>query len=411
MKVLYDGSVTSPEGFLASGMNAGIKKSFRKSDVALIYSESPAVSAGAFTTSRVKAWPLLHDLKVIRNSRHRAIFSNSGNANCFNGKSGKRAVSVSLELLSRKLKVPKSQIFLASTGIIGRVFPVEKIEAAIPALVSHLSREGGHHAAHGILTTDTHPKEIAVRFSVGGKRVTLAAMGKGAGMVCPDMNASGIRKARHATMLCFLTTDLNISKPLLQRALSHAVDRSFNKMVIDNDQSTNDLVLVLANGRARNKKIARGDQGFQLFQKALVYVCEYITRSLVRDGEGVTHVCEVAVKGAKTPEEARKLCYQISSSMLFKTMLAGEDPNWGRVMGSVGASQVSFSPALDIAFEGIPILKNGVEVRRNKRKLKQILKKKEFRLEINLKKGKFSERYWTTDLTKFYVWINSRYST
>ena len=411
MKVLYDGSVTSPEGFLASGMNAGIKKSFRKSDVALIYSESPAVSAGAFTTSRVKAWPLLHDLKVIRNSRHRAIFSNSGNANCFNGKSGKRAVSVSLELLSRKLKVPKSQIFLASTGIIGRVFPVEKIEAAIPALVSHLSREGGHHAAHGILTTDTHPKEIAVRFSVGGKRVTLAAMGKGAGMVCPDMNASGIRKGKHATMLCFLTTDLNISKPLLQRALSHAVDRSFNKMVIDNDQSTNDMVLVLANGRARNKKVTQDDKGFHLFQKALVYVCEYITRSLVRDGEGVTHVCEVAVKGAKTPEEARKLCYQISSSMLFKTMLAGEDPNWGRVMGSVGASQVSFSPALDIAFEGIPILKNGVEVRRNKRKLKQILKKKEFRLEINLKKGRFEERYWTTDLTKFYVWINSRYST
>jgi glutamate N-acetyltransferase/amino-acid N-acetyltransferase len=410
-KIVPDGSVTTPAGFLASGMNAGIKKSFRKSDVALICSEQPAVSAGTFTTSRVKAWPLLHDLKIMKNKKHRVIFSNSGNANCFNGKSGKRAVSVSLNLLSKKLKVPKSQIFLASTGIIGRAFPVEKIEAAIPVLISHLSREGGHQAAHGILTTDTHPKEIAVRFSIQGKQVTLAGMAKGAGMVCPDMNASGVRKGKHATMLCFLTTDLNISKSMLQKALSHAVERTFNKMVIDNDQSTNDMVLVLANGMARNKKITKEDKGFRLFQEALTYACAHMTRNLVHDGEGVTHVCEVVVKGAKTQAEARRLCYQVSCSMLFKTMLAGEDPNWGRVMGSVGASQVAFSPALDIAFDGVPILKNGVEVLRSKRKLRQTLKKKEFRMEINLKKGRFEERYWTSDLTKFYVWINSRYST
>lgn len=410
-KVILGGSVTSPIGFLASGMNAGIKKSFRKSDIALIFSESPAAAAGTFTTNRVKAWPLLHDLKVIRRPKHRVIFSNSGNANCFNGRSGKRAVLRSLELLSKHLNVPKSQIFLASTGIIGRAFPVEKIEAAIPTLAAHLSREGGHQAAHGILTTDTHPKEIAVRFWIDGKQVTLAGMAKGAGMVCPDMNASGVRKGRHATMLCFLTTDLNISKSMLQKALSHAVDQTFNKMVIDNDQSTNDMVLILANGRAQNKRINQEDKGFRLFQEALVYVCAHMTRALVHDGEGVTHVCEVVVKGAKTREEARKLCHQISTSMLFKTMLAGEDPNWGRVMGSVGASQVSFSPKLDIAFDGIPILKNGMERLRNKQRLRQALKRKEFRLEINLKKGRFEERYWTSDLTKFYVWINSRYST
>ena len=414
-KVLSNGSVTSPEGFLASGMNARIKKSSRKLDVSLIYSETPAVSAGTFTTNRVKAWPLLHDLRIIRNRYHRVIFSNSGNANCFNGKTGEQAVLVSLNLLSKKFRIPKSQIFLASTGIIGRAFPIDRIEKAIPSLTKSLSKDGGHDAARGILTTDTHPKEIAIRFLIDRKPVTLAAMAKGAGMVYPDMNATGIRngslKDRHATMLCFLTTDLHISKSMLQKALSYAVGETFNKIVIDNDQSTNDTVLILANGEARNKKITTADKRFRLFQAALVHVCEFIAKGLVRDGEGVTHVCEVMVKGARNSEEGRRLCDTISSSMFFKTMLAGEDPNWGRLMGSVGASGVRFSPKLDISFEGVPILLNGKEKISNKGRLRRILKKKEFRLEINLKSGKHQERFWTTDLTKFYVWINSRYST
>src|SRR3989338_1581851 len=410
-KVVQDGSVTSPAGFMASGMNAGIKKSFRKFDVSLIYSEVPAVSAGTFTTNRVKAWPLLHDLKVIRNRIHRVIFSNSGNANCFNGKSGQQAVSVALNLLSRKLRIPKRQIFLSSTGIIGRAFPIDRIRKAIPELVQDLSKEGGHDAARGILTTDTHPKEIAVRFSIDGKTVTLAAMAKGAGMVCPDMNATGVLKGKHATMLCFLTSDVHISKSLLQRALSQSVDQTFNKVVIDNDQSTNDTVLILANGKARNRKIVSQDRRFRLFQEALTYVCNFIARGLVRDGEGVTHVCEVIVKGAHTPEEGSRVCRQISSSMLFKTMLAGGDPNWGRLMGSIGASGAAFSPSLDIMFDGIPILKNGRERIRNKGRIRRILKKKEYRLEVNLKSEKFQERFWATDLTKFYVWINASYST
>lgn len=410
-KVIPDGSVTIPEGFLASGMNAGIKKSFRKFDVSFIYSEVPAVSAGTFTTNRVKAWPLIHDLKVIRNRFHRVIFSNSGNANCFNGASGKKAVAVSLGLISKKLKIPKRQIFLASTGIIGRAFPIEKLRYAIPQLIDSLSKDGGHNAARGILTTDTHPKEIAVRFLIDGRPVTLAGMAKGAGMVYPDMNATGIRNAHHATMLCYLTTDLDISKTMLQQALSRAVDQSFNKVVIDNDQSTNDMVLIFANRKAGNRTIRKPDKRLRIFQEALNFVCAYIARDLARDGEGVTHVCEVVVKGAKTQEEARRLCDRISCSMLFKTMLAGGDPNWGRIMGSVGASGVSFSPKLDISFDGIPILVNGNERLKNRNRLRQILKKKEFKLEVNLKSGRSEERYWTTDLTKFYVWINSTYST
>ncbi|MBI4395137.1 MAG: bifunctional glutamate N-acetyltransferase/amino-acid acetyltransferase ArgJ [Candidatus Omnitrophica bacterium] len=409
-KVLSNGSVTSPQGFRAAGMNAGIKKSFRKFDVSLICSEVPAVSAGTFTTNRVKAWPLLYDLRVIKAPRHRVIFSNSGNANCFNGSTGKRAVSVSLDLLSRNLKVSRRQILLASTGIIGRPFPIPRIQKAIPKLVKKLSVDGGHDAARGILTTDTHPKEIAVRFTIDRKKVTVAGMAKGAGMVCPDMNASGIR-GKHATMLCFLTTDLYISKSMLQKALSFVAAKTFNKIVIDNDQSTNDTVLILANGKAGNRKITSQDKRFQLFQNALLHVCAHIAKSLVKDGEGVTHVCEIVVEGARSPEEGKRLCRQISSSMLFKTMLAGGDPNWGRVMGSIGASGVAFSPRLDIKFEGVPILLNGREKIRNRNRLRQILKRKEYHLEINLKAGKYRERFWTTDLTKFYVWINSTYST
>ncbi|MBI1977600.1 MAG: bifunctional glutamate N-acetyltransferase/amino-acid acetyltransferase ArgJ [Candidatus Omnitrophica bacterium] len=410
-KIVPDGSVSSPEGFLASGMNAGIKTSFRKLDVSLIYSEVRAVSAGTFTTNQVKAWPLLHDLKVIKGRSHQVIFANSGNANCFNGESGRRAVEASLSLLSRRFKLSKNQIFLASTGIIGRAFPIGQIRKAIPELVKNLSKAGGHDAARGILTTDTHPKEIAVRFLVDGKRVTLAGMAKGAGMVCPEMNRTGYRSARHATMLCFLTTDLNISKLMLQKALSHAVDKTFNKIVIDNDQSTNDMVLILANGKAKNRKITSDDKRFHRFQEALTYVCAHIAKGLAQDGEGVTHICEVVVKGARTPEEATRLSRQVSSSMLFKTMLAGGDPNWGRVIGSVGASGVQYSPKLDISFDGIPILVNGKERAKNRTRLRQVLKKKEYQLEINLKKGKHSDRFWATDLTKFYVWINASYST
>ncbi len=409
-KVLSNGSVTSPAGFLASGMRAGIKKSFRKFDVSLICSEVPAVSAGTFTTNRVKAWPLHHDLRVMNNRFHRVILANSGNANCSNGRSGERAVKISLDLISRKLKIPKRQIFLASTGIIGKPFPIEKFKAAVPQLIEKLSLEGGHDAARGILTTDTHAKEIAVRFTVSGKSVTIAAMGKGAGMVYPKMNASG-QNSRHATMLCFITTDAAISKSLLQKAVSFATERTFNKLVIDNDQSTNDMVLALANGLAQNRSISSEDSRFKLFQDALVYVCTWMAKSFARDGEGVTHVCEITVKGARTAEEAQSVCDRIATSMLFKTMLAGSDPNWGRVMACIGASGADFSQELDIAFDGVPILKNGREVGRNKTELRNILKKKEFSLEIDLKRGRFRDRYWTTDLTKFYVWINSTYST
>ncbi len=408
LKFIKDGGVTSPAGFLASGMHGGIKPLTRKYDCSLIVSEKPAVSAAVFTVNKAKAWPLLYNQSIIRKPKHRAILANSGNANCFNGKSGAKAIQSSLKLLSSALKIKKREALLASTGIIGKPFPIEKLEAAIPLLVGQLSKSGGIDAARGILTTDTYPKEIAVQFRVGSKKVTLGAMAKGAGMVLPHMTPTG---ERHATMLCFVTTDLAISKPMLTKALADAVDRTFNHIAIDNDMSTNDMVVVLANGLAKNDPITHPGKSFEIFKQVLTRVCSEIARALVKDGEGVKHVCEIHIQGAKTRKEAKLVGKQIATSMLVKTMLAGEDPNWGRVVASIGASGAQFSKNLDVAFDGVYILKNGKGLFRNRPRVRKVLQKKEFVLQVNLKKGSFEETFFTSDLTKFYVWINSSYSS
>ncbi len=408
MNIIKNGSVTTPAGFLASGMHAGIKPIKRKLDCSLIVSKVPATSAGVFTINQAKAWPLVYDESVIERPKHRAILANSGNANCFNGESGRRTVRTSLKLLSSKLKINPKEILLASTGIIGKPFPIEKLKAAIPVLVSELSKGGANNAARGILTTDTCPKEIAVRFRSGGRWAALGGIAKGSGMVYPHM---ALPNERHATMLCFFTTDLAISKPMLKEALSLAIQKTFNNIVIDNDMSTNDMVLVLANGLAKNDLITKPGKSFDAFVNTLTGTCAHLARELVRDGEGVRHVCEIQVKGAKTQEDARAAADKIATSMLVKTMLAGEDPNWGRVVAAVGASGAHFSKSLDVSFDGIYILRNGRNLPRNRGKVRKVLQKKMFVLQVNLKKGVFEETFLTTDLTKFYVWINASYSS
>lgn len=405
-EVVANGSVTLPHGFRASGMYAGIKANKRKYDCSLIVSDVPATSAGVFTINKAKAWPLLHDEKVIVKKAHRAILANSGNANCFNGQSGFQTVKASLKSLSKALKIKQDEIILASTGIIGRPFPVKKLTDAIPVLVSNLSKQGGHDAALGILTTDTHTKEVAVRFSVGGKKVSLAAMAKGSGMIYPQMQLP-----RHATMLCYFTTDLAITKPLLKQAVLHAAEKSFNRISVDNDMSTNDMVVVLANGLAKNKIIKTKNADFQLFQEALTSMCRDLARGLLADGEGVKHVCEIKIKGARNPKEALLAGKQITTSMLVKTMFAGEDPNWGRLVAAIGSTRIHFSKELDISFEGVSILKNGKPIDSNRSKVRRVLKKKFFYCDINLKSGKAHDTFLTTDLTKFYVWINASYSS
>ena len=395
------GTVTTPLGFLASGLRSGIKQK-KKYDSALIVSRGPAVASGTFTTNKAKAWPVIYSMKVIDGPRHRAILASSGNANCFNGPEGRLAVQQAVEAMAEHLKVGPEEILIAQTGLIGVPFPINRLKRAFPKLVKRLSSDGGRRAAKGILTTDLRPKEVALSFHLGKKRVTIGAVAKGAGMVHPNM----------ATMLCFITTDVKITKRLLRRALRRAVDETFNRIAIDNDQSTNDTVLILANGEADNSTITRVDRRYRLFRDALEEVCRYIAKELVRDGEGVTKVCTLRVQAARRPTEAERAARQIGTSMLFKTMLAGADPNWGRMVAALGASGVAFDPKrLDISFEGVSVLSHGKPRVSNLPRARRVLAKREFEVTIGLGKGPARAEFITSDLTPKYVLINSSYSS
>lgn len=395
------GTVTTPLGFLAAGIRSGIKQR-KKFDSALIVSRLPAVAAGTFTMNRAKAWPVLYSMKAIKGPKHEAVLASSGNANCFNGPQGKKAVQEAVELVAELLKIRPEEVLIAQTGLIGVPFPINRFKRALPKLVKRLSPEGGRQAAKGILTTDLRTKEVALSFYLGSKRVTIGAIAKGAGMVHPQM----------ATMLCFITTDVKITKRLLKRAVRHAVDDTFNQIAIDNDQSTNDTVLILANGEAGNPTITRVDRRYRLFRDALEEVCRYTAKELVRDGEGVTKVCTVHITGAKRPTEAERVARQIGTSMLFKTMLAGADPNWGRLVAAIGASGVAFNPRrLDIAFDGVSVLSHGKLRVSSLPRARRILSKREFDLMVHLGKGYARAQFITSDLTPKYVLINSSYSS
>ena len=405
MKIFWEkrrrGTVTTPIGFLASGLHAGIKKKKKRFDSALIVSRKPCVAAGTFTANRVKAWPVLYDMKAVHSPRHRAILASSGNANCMNGPNGKAAVEASVAEAARLLFVGEEEVLIAQTGLIGVPFPVTRFKKAIPRLIRRLSEDGGRAAAKGIMTTDLSPKEVALSFFMGDKKITIGAVGKGAGMVHPNM----------ATMLCFITTDATIVKPLLRRALRHAVDDTFNQMAIDNDMSTNDMVLILANGEAGNTPIQKVDRDYRMFRDVLEEVCRIMAYEMVKDGEGVTHVCTLRVSGAKNPTEAEKAARQVANSMLFKTMLAGADPNWGRIAAAIGASGLSFNPShLNIAFGNISVVHHGRLRVLHLPKARRVLQRKEYTIDVTIGKGRGRAEFVTSDLTTKYVLINSSYS-
>ncbi len=396
-----NGSVTSPKGFVAGGIHAGIKKKKKKYDVSMIYSKTPCVAAGTFTTNRAKAWPVLQSMKAIRGSKHHAILGTSGNANCLNGPIGKKAVNELIWETAKCLDVLPEEVLIAQTGIIGVPFPITCVKRALPKLVRRLSENGGHGAAKGILTTDLRDKEIALSLELGGKKVTIAACAKGAGMVHPNM----------ATMLCFITTDCAITKPLLRRAVRHASDDTFNKMAIDNDMSTNDMVLCLANGEAKNAPIHKIGKEYWMFREALEEVMRYIAHEMVVDGEGVTHVCKLRVSGAKNPTDAERAARQIANSMLFKTMLAGSNANWGRIAAAVGASGVDFDfKDMSISFGDAQVVHQGRLRVLNLPKARRILQKKEYTIDVVIGKGRGRAEFITCDLTTKYVLINAAYS-
>ena len=404
--IVVTGGVTAAKGFLASGLSAGIKKSGRK-DLALLYSEVPAVAAGAFTTNVFQASPLKISKVHLSHKMHQALIVNSGNANCANGKAGERAAVATADYIARALCLDRREVLVASTGIIGRPLPVEKIKCKVADLVAGLSKEGARAFSEAILTTDTVKKECALKVRIGSSTVTIGGAAKGVGMIYPEMKVE-----KHATTLCFITTDASISKAMLASSLGEAIEESFNMASVDGDMSTNDSCFIIANGMAGNKRIADKGQDYSKFTAALKSLTTELAKKLVKDGEGATKFVTIEVAGAKSRADAARIARKTSTSSLFKACLYGEDPNWGRVVAAAGSAGVDFNPdKADLYLGGVKVLSNGASVKFDTAKAMGLFKKKDIYIKLDLKCGHAKATAWTCDLSEEYVRINAEYST
>jgi len=387
-------------GFLFSGISAGIKKDGKR-DLGLIYSEVPAQAAGLFTTNAVKAAPVQLDKERVKRGLCQAIIVNSGNANAGTGNPGLRDAIRTSSLVGKRLGIDEQLVFPSSTGVIGSRLPMKKIEEGIPRLVNQLSPEGWMSTVEAIMTTDTFPKVEMATCRIKGKEVKLCGMVKGAGMICPNV----------ATMLSFLITDAYIEAQLLQRMLTNAAETSYNRITIDGEMSTNDTVLLLANGKADHPALNRMDRDAQIFQSMLSRVCRSLAESVVKDGEGATKFVEILVRGAQNDEDAREAAYAVAHSPLVKTAFFGEDANWGRILCALGHSGVSIDPnRIDVFFDKSPVVRKGMGVGlQAEKKASRILKKRSFKVTIDLHRGKKEYSLFTTDLSLDYVRINASY--
>jgi glutamate N-acetyltransferase/amino-acid N-acetyltransferase len=392
--------ITAPLGFRAAGLHCGIKKAGAL-DLALVVSDRSGPIGGVFTTNRVVAAPVALDRLHLRHGVGRAILINSGNANACTGRPGMAAAQRTAAVVARTLGIPIHEVFIGSTGVIGRPLPVDRIIKAVPALVERVSSLGGLSAARAILTTDLKPKAIARRARINGRTVIIGGMAKGSGMIHPAM----------ATMLGYLTTDAAITRTALQRALTQAVDDSFNCISVDGDTSTNDTVLCLANGLAGNRPITEGTSAFRQFVRLLTEACQPLALAICRDGEGVTKVVKIEVEGAGTTRQARQVANTIGTSNLVKTALFGEDANWGRVMAAIGRAGVTMDPAkINVSFGGVPMVRNGVGLGPEaERRIAKVFHRKEFTIQVKLGQGRHRSHLWTTDLSYDYVRINASY--
>jgi glutamate N-acetyltransferase/amino-acid N-acetyltransferase len=369
-----------PIGFEASAVACGIKRS-NKLDLALFYSLLPAKASCKFTTNKILAAPIQLNKFNLKNIRSfKAIVANSGNANCFNGKSGLKDSSETTKELAKLLGIEKQSILVASTGIIGRRLPLLKIKQAMPELIRGLSKKGIDKAKTAIMTTDTFAKEMTMKFRIGNKIVTICGVAKGAGMISPDM----------ATMLAFILTDARITQRALNRVLEICVADSFNCITVDGCMSTNDSVLVLANGAAKNTLIEHSKH-FNLFAKALHMLCLELSKMIVRDAEGATKFIQIKVNKARSFKEARKYALAIANSCLFKTAMYGQNPNFGRIVASVGSC--------------------GLELKEHDLKIKvSPLNKKEITVDVTVNRGNSCAVVYTSDLTPGYIRINAEYN-
>lgn len=394
------GGVTAPLGYVAAGVHCGVKR--YKKDLCLVFSERPATAAGTFTTNRVKAAPLWVTQEHLRKGPVRAIVVNSGNANACNGPQGLEDAHRMARFAAQALSVAKEEVLVASTGVIGEPLPMEKIEAGIAAAAKELRRGGAKDAALAIMTTDTRPKEVALRFEVDGREYTLGGMAKGSGMIHPNM----------ATMLAFLTTDAPVEQGFLSEALKAAVDRSFNLISVDGDTSTNDMAIVLANGAAGGEAITAGSEGAEAFARALESACVTLAKMIAADGEGATKLVEIRVTGAACESDARLAVRSISRSPLVKTAVAGEDANWGRILCAAGYSGAFFDPEkVRVKLGEVTVYEGGRRAVYDEADAKRALQGAEVVISVDLGAGEAAAVGWTCDLTYDYVKINASYRT
>lgn len=392
------GGVCAPKGFLASALSAGIKNpDGERLDLALIFSEHPCISSGTFTTNRVKAAPVRVSQSNLKNNEIRAIIANSGNANACTGIRGLEDARAMADIVAKPLQIRRREVGVCSTGVIGLPLPMERIEPHGPELVKKLKPNGGTKVAKAIMTSDTRHKEMAVTVDLDGVEVTIGACVKGAGMICPSM----------ATMLCFVTTDANITRSCLEKSLLEAVEASFNRITIDGDMSTNDTVLVLANGAAGGKQINRRSPSSRLFADALEWLLVNLAKDIVRDGERVTKFVTVDVKGARTYLDAKKVAEAVAKSQLVKASWNGNDPNWGRIIHAVGYSRAPIREELiDIYYEDYPACIGGLVADTSLERLRTIAKKSRFKITIDLNLGKSDYTVYSSDLSPEYVDFN-----
>ncbi|RZB35228.1 MAG: glutamate N-acetyltransferase / amino-acid N-acetyltransferase [Desulfobacteraceae bacterium Eth-SRB1] len=385
-------------GFKAAGIASGLKKGGKK-DLGLISSEIPACVAGVFTQNKIKAAPVLLDIERIKQGTCQAVVVNSGNANCCTGEQGIRDAKAMAGHIASALGISEEHVLVASTGVIGNPLPLSKIKKATPGLVKALAPEGFYDLAKAIMTTDTVPKIVSIQGDIGGKTFTITGIAKGSGMICPDM----------ATMLCFICTDIKASPDFLYNALYAATIRSFNRITIDGDMSTNDSVFIMANGVS--EVVVQSSTQNSSFQKALDEVMISLAKKIVKDGEGATKMVEITVKGALTDNDAHKVAMTIANSNLVKTAFFGEDANWGRILGAAGRANALFDPErVDLFFDDVLMVKDSIGCgKRADAKATKVLKKPEFTVTIDLHAGMGCSSVLTCDFSIDYVKINADY--
>ncbi len=399
-EIIGDGGVTSPKGFTAGATYAGLKTERDTLDLGILFSDMPAVAAATFTQNSVVSPSVIVSRNRLSNDTHRGIVVNSGCANCSVGSQGVLDAEEMISLASKNLEVSPDDLFVASTGMIGVELPMALIRQNIGNI--KLDNNSGSDFAKSMMTTDTYHKERAVSFIHDGETVVIGGASKGVGMIHPNM----------ATMLCFISTDANVDKLFLQEVLSDVVNDSFNMIDVDGDQSTNDSVILLANGASETSQINKDSDSADAFKEALSYVCVELAKELVKDGEGAKTLVEVSVEGARTKEDARKSSRAIASSILVKAMVHGKDPNWGRIVMALGSSGIDIEEnKIDVFISDIHIVSKGIAIPYYKDAVVSAMADKEVYFKVNLNLGEYSANAWGCDLTEDYVVFNSAYST